>query len=348
MVDTAQPLAAAETDPNAQLADAANAFKTFVDPPPEQPRAPDGRFAGPVTDEADADDELEPDEGEGAGGAEADEADEEAAEQAQPLPPSWGAEDEELWATLPPEAQAKIAAREGERDRGLNLKLQETANARKAAELAAKEAQTRRDDYLTALGTVEALFKTPRPDARAFGYGTAQYNAAAYNAADAQWNENERALAQFKEQREAVQKQADEEADAAFKEWKQQHEAEYAPKFVADVPDLTDPVKAAPLVNGLIEFAIANGIPQSVFEEGEIDTVTSAQLHILWMASEFQKLRSAKAAPKPRQAGPAVKPGVSSPRSAQKASRRQAAFDRLDREGSVEAGAAVFKQLFKG
>src|SRR5690348_9047296 len=353
MADTAQPTVAAETDPNAQLQSAADAFKAFVDPAPERPRSANGQFASAdeqPDDSADlADDEPEAPTVEGEDEAvEADEADNEAADEAQPLPPSWGAEDQELWASLPPEAQAKIAAREGERDRGLNLKLQESANARKAAELAAREAQTRRDDFLAALGTVEALYKTPEPDPRAFGYGTQQYNEAAYSAARAQWTANERALAQFTEQREALQKEASEEADKTFSEWKEQHEAEYAPKFVADVPDLTDPAKAAPLLNGLFEYAITNGIPETAFAEGEIDQVTSAQLHILWKAQQYDRLRTARAEPKPRQAGPAVKPGVSSPRSAQKAARRQAAHDRLAREGSIEAGAAVFKQLFKG
>jgi hypothetical protein len=354
MTDTAQPFVAAETDPNAQLETAADAFKAFLNPSSVQPRDESGRFASTQQPEETAETQEEtpeagqPEEGEETE-VEADEEADEAAPEAQPKPPSWGAEDEELWNSLPPAAQARIAEREGERDRGLNLKLQETANARKSAEIAAKEAQTKRDDYLAALETVKAIYETPKPDPRAFGYGTAQYNEAAHIAAHRQWEQNSQALAQLEEQRQAITKEAAEEEAKAFSEWKQQHEAEYAPKFLADVPDLKDAAKAEPVLRDLVSYAIANGIPENVFAEDQQDQITSAQLHILWKAQQFDKLKATKAVPKPKPAaGPAVKPGVSSPRSAQKAARSQQAMDRLAREGSIEAGAAVFKNLFKG
>lgn len=345
-MDTAQPEMAAETDPNAQLGNAADAFKAFLNP--AQLRDETGRFASteqPEETAEEAEHETELVEGEAEDG---DEADEEATEQVQPLPPSWGAEDAGLWESLPPDARAKIAAREGERDRGLSLKLQETANARKEASLAAQESQTRRAEYLNALETVEGLYTVQKPDPRAFGYGTQQYNAAAYATAHAEYEQAEQVLAQIRDQRDTIQKQAQEEEAQAFTTWKQQHEAEFAPKFVADVPDLTDPAKAEPLMRDLVNYAIASGIPDTAFSEDEQKFITSAQLHILWKAQQFDKLKSAKVEPKPRQANPAIRPGVSSPRSAQKAARHQQAFDRLAREGSIEAGAAVFKNLFKG
>lgn len=343
-MDTAQALAPAETDRNAQFAEASAAFKAFEDP--GQPRDESGKFASREPAEAEEAEEeagelAEPEDAE----AEADEADEEEAEPAHPLPPSWGAEDQQLWETLPPDAQARIAAREGERDRGLNLKLQETANVRKASELAAKEAQTRRDDYLAALETVEGLFKAPEPDPRAFGHGTQQYNEAAYLAAHRQWQQNAQVIAQFTEQRETLKKQAAEEADKAFSEWKQHHEAQFAPKLLADVPDLKDATKAGPVLDALMSYAVESGIPQEVFAEDQQDQITSAQLLILWKAQQFDKLRTAKAEPRPKQAGPAIRPGVSSTRSGTKAAQTQKAFDRLDREGSIAAGAAYFKTL---
>jgi hypothetical protein len=349
MTDTAQLSGAAETDPNVQLQNAADAFKAALNPASAQQRDDQGRFAGEQPEET-AEDEDEPEADEAAGEEldEADEADEEAAEEAQPLPPSWGAEDAELWNSLPPEAQARIAEREGERDRGLNLKLQESANVRKASELAAKEAQTKRDEYLRALETVESIYTVPKPDPRAYGYGTPQYNAGAYATALAEYEQNASALAQLMEQRDAIRKQAEEEEATAFSEYKQRHEAEYAPRLLADVPELKDAQKADPVLRDLITYAIEQGIPEDVFAEDQQDQITSGQLHILWKAQQFDKLRAAKAEPKPKPASPAVRPGVSSPRSAQKATRHQRSLDRLAREGSVEAGAAVFKNLFKG
>ncbi len=347
-MDTAQLSGAAETDPNAQLGNAADAFKAFLDPAAAQPRDDRGKFAREQPEETAAEEtELEaPAESEELD--EADEADDEAADEAQPLPPSWGAEDKELWETLPPEAQARIAEREGERDRGLNLKLQESANVRKAAELAAKETQTKREEYLRALDTVESIYKVPKPDPRAFGYGTPQYNAAAYATAHAEYETNAQALAQLMEQRETIRKEAADEEAKAFSEYKQAHEAEFAPKLLADVPDLKDAAKAETVLRELVTYAIAQGIPEGAFAEDAQDEITSGQLHILWKAQQYDKLRVAKAEPKPKPASPAVRPGVSSPRSAQRAVRHQKAVDRLAREGSIEAGAAVFKNLFKG
>lgn len=349
-MDTAQPVMAAETDPNAQIENAADAFKAFLNPTSAQPRDDRGRFASDEQpDETDVAEEaeLEAEEVEGEE-PEADEADEEAADEAQPLPPSWPADKAEVWGSLPADVRAFIAERDAEQLRATNAKMQESANARKAAELSAKEAQAKRNEYLTALETVEALYKVQKPDPRAFGYGTQQYNAAAYATALAEYEQTSQVLAQFSEQREALQKEAAEEEAKAFTEWKQQHEAEFAPRLVADVPELKDAAKAEPVLRDLIQYAVQSGIPEDVFAEDQQDQITSAQLHILWKAQQFDRLRATKAEPKPKQAGPAVKPGVSSPRSAQKAARQKTAFERLDREGSVEAGAAVFKQLFKG
>jgi hypothetical protein len=54
----------------------------------------------------------------------------------------------------------------------------------------------------------------------------------------------------------------------------------------------------------------------------------------------------AKVQPKaPKPAAPVVRPGVATPKSAVEQQQRKKAFERLDREGSVEAGAAAFAAL---
>lgn len=344
-MDTAQPIVAAETDPNAQLANAAEAFKAFDSPASVQPRDNTGRFASDQPEEELTDDpeytELVED-----GEDVDDEAEEAAEEPAQPMPPSWGADDTELWESLPPEAQARIAEREGERDRGLNQKLQEAANTRKAYEQQVQEASSRLQELTSVIDTVEAIYKAPEPDPRAFGYGTRQYNEAAYRTAYQQWQQTENVLAQLHQQREAATAKQNEAEAQAFTEWKKQHEAQYAPKLLQDVPELKDTAKADPVVRAMVDYAIANGIPAETFAEENQQAITSAQLHILWKAQQFDRLRANKAPAKPKPAGPAVKPGVSSPRSAQKATRQRTAMDRLSREGSIDAGAAVFKQFF--
>lgn len=339
-MDTAQPSQAAETDPNVQLENAADAFKAFdgID----KPRDEHGKF---TPKEQPEEEEAEEEEAEAEDAEADDEADDEEAEEAHPLPPSWGSDDKELWETLPPETQARIAEREGERDRGLNLKLQETANARKAAEARAAEVSAKLEQLDNVIGTVEDIYKVPEPDPRAFGYGTQQFNEPAYRVAHQQWQQAEQVLAQLNQQREVTRKEQQEAEAKAFAEWKQQVEAQFAPKLLAEVPELKETGKAEPLLRDLVSYAIQSGIPEDVFAPDAQDAITSAQILLLWKAQQYDKVRSGNAAPKPKPAGPAIKPGVSSPRSAQKAARRQKAFDRLDREGSIEAGAAVFKQF---
>lgn len=351
--DTAQALAPAETDP---IADAMAAFRAAEQPEaPPQERDDKGRFAarepedeGESADEEAGEEEIaEPEAGEPVEGEAEDEGEPGEAETAHPLPPSWPEEQAEHWAQLPAETREFISAREAERERTINAKFQESANARKEYELSKREADAKRNELLEALGTVVALYEAPEPDPRSFGHGTQQYDAAGYNAAVAQWHQNARALAQLKEQREAYAKEQAEADDKSFKEWKDAHEAEYWPKFVSAAPELKEPEKAAPLLRGLVEYAVANGIPAENFDEDNRDAITSAQLLILHKAKRFDDLMAKQAKPKPK-AGPAVKPGVSSSRTVTKQTKLQKAFDRVAKEGSVQSGAALFRQLRQG
>lgn len=343
-MDTAQLPGAAETDP---LAAAAQAFRTFNPDPvteTEEPLRDDrGRFAPAEEPEAE-DEQAQPVETE-----EADEEDEQqAAEDAQPMPPSWPADQAEHWNELPADTQAFIAKREAEREQGLNLKMQESANARKAAEAARDEANANRTKYADQLDTLLSAIQPVKPDPRAYGLGTGQYHQEAYELAKVEYEQQAEAIAQLNEQRDAIRNAEKAEQEESFQAWRQEQEAQFAPKFIADVPELTDPAKADPAMRGLVDYALKNGIPADTFAAENQTRIMSAELHILWKAMQFDKLRDSRQEPKPKPAGPAVKPGVSSPRSAQKAASRQRNYDRLAREGSVEAGAAVWKDIFKG
>lgn len=341
MTDTAQPLAAAETDP---IAEAANAFKAFTNEEPVvQARDETGKFAS--ANEPAETDELDEGEAPEADDADIDE-DGDAAEPAQPIPPSWPADKAELWESLPADTQAYLAERDAEQLRGVNAKFQEAANARKAYEAEQVQAKTTREQLLQQIELLETVIQPVKPDPRAYGAGTGQYNREAYDLALVQFENESAALAQLQEQREAFQSQAAQEEEAEFEAWRGGLEAEYQPKFLADVPELTDPVKAAPTMKALVDYALANGVPEHVFAPDNHKFITSPELHILWKAQQFDKLRVSPPQAKPK-ASPAVKPGVSSPRSAQKAAQRAKVNDRLAREGSVEAGAAMWKQHFK-
>lgn len=335
-MDTAQPVPAAETD---AIANAASAFKSFtMEEPIAQPRDETGKFAAvEPEDEPDAV-EAEPEE---------DDDGEEAAE-AQPMPPSWPADQADHWAQLPAETQEFVLAREAERERAVNAKFQESANARKEAQTEREQAKAVRTQLADQLDMLAAAIQPVKPDARAYGAGTGQYNREAYDFALAEYETQSAALAQLTEQRNAIKAQADQEAATSFETWKQEHEARFAPRLLADVPELTDATKADPLIRELVKYAIDAGVPEDVFAEDQQKYITSAQLHLLWKAAQYDKLRANPPQAKPKPASPAVKPGVSSPRSAQKAAQRARISDRLASEGSIAAGAAMWKSVMKG
>ncbi len=350
-MDTAQPVMAAETDPNVALADAAQAFKAFDNPSSVQPRAPDGKFAKEAQAEPEDEEEEEAGlaESEPEDEGEADEDEQEAADEAQPMPPSWPADKAEIWSALPAETQAFIAERDAEQLRAVNAKFQESANARKEAEAAREQANANRDKLASELDVLMSAINPVQPDPRAFGYGTGQFNEAAYNVAMHEYQQEAGALAQLKQQREAIAKEREQEEATALQTYLDSHNQEWAPKFAELVPEIKDPAKAGPLVNAVFQYAQENGVDPSHFSQENVAHIPLAHVLTYWKAMKYDELVSSQGGkPKPKPASPAVRPGVSSPRSAQKAARTDRAKDRLAREGSIEAGAAVFKQLFKG
>lgn len=347
MMDTAQAVAPAETDLQTSLENAARAFTALDNPSSVQKRDETGKFAAeqepepgngddfeeeqPLdTDEVneDADEDSEPEA-------------EEAEEPAQPLPPSWPEDMAETWNELPAETQQYLLQRDAEQTRALNMKFQEIANARKAAEAEARiEANAKREELLRETERLQYAFQQlagVEPDPRAFGGNTQ-----AFQQAHAQWRESTAVVAQLEQQREAAMKEKEDADRQQFEAWRQEVEGQWAPKLLEAVPELTDPVKGGTALQTMIDYAKANGIPEDTFSPENQTAITSPELLMLWKAMQYDKARSGKAQAKPKP-GPAVKPGVSSPRGAQKQAAMRKRSDRLAREGSIEAGAAVFK-----
>src|SRR3546814_3736699 len=77
------------------------------------------------------------------------------------MPASWSKDDAELWASLPPETQAKLAERIGQQEVGVNSKFQELATARKATEAQLAEANANRDAYGQAIDAVIGSSRFP-------------------------------------------------------------------------------------------------------------------------------------------------------------------------------------------
>ena len=354
MTDTPQSFGTGETvDP---IADAANAFKVHLGQAPERPRGADGKFVSanpaPEPEEIEAEEEtaeaVEPE-------AESHEEEEavEAAEEAQPdavdLPPSWPSEMAETWNTLPPETQAFIVEREGQREAAVNAKFQEAANVRKANEAVITEANQSRQKFVEAADALISMVQPQRPPLSMLQPGSHDYNPDHYHLLNHQYEEQKGLLDYVQQQREAAIAQLSKDAEARAAEEIAAIEAKARPALLKDVPDLSDAHKQPAALSAIVQYAVESGIPQEVFTDPEqAKYVTSAQLHLTWKAMQYDKMVKAKAqvtpkAPKP--ASPQVRPGVTTSKSSVQAIQRKNATERLAREGSVEAGAALFKTI---
>lgn len=349
MADTAQALLAS-ADP---VADAAALFRAVREPEaPPRPRDETGKFAPrepePVAEEI----EAQPIEGEAEVDAEPI-GGEVAAEEAQPeaakMPVSWSKDDAEHWNALPPEAQAIIAEREGQREAAVNTKFQEQANARKAAEAQIAEANANRNAYAEAIDRVLALVAPVEPDPRHYGAGTGNYNREAYDLAVLDYRQQVATVQTLQQQREAIGAAQQEETDRAFAAQFAEIEATARPALLAAVPDIADPAKAGAVLGDIVKYAVKQGIPESVFKDNA-DTISSAELLIAWKASQYDKMQEAKTriAPKAQTAAPPVRPGVSTPRATQQSIAFQKDMQRLNETGSIEAGASIFRHFRKG
>ena len=363
--DTAQPIEAAETEPVSKrdaLAAAANAFKVNLgqEEAPERPRGPDGKFVstrepeegeeGEEVEEIEATEEDEPGAGEAEAGAEShDETEEgeEAADEAQPaepdLPASWPAEQAEAWKSLPPETQAFIRQREGERERAVNAKFQEAANVLKANEAIVTEAQANRQNYLEWTDTVLSLVVPQEPPMSMLDRNSDDYDPDEYHFRKAQHDKTVTFLNHHASQRQQLAAQEEAKRFDAINNATRD-------KFIQAVPDVADQAKAPEVFRALIDYAVSQGAPPETFES----PTTALEWHVLWKAREYDRLQAAKAKvrtepkPEPRKAQPAVRPGVTTPRAAIEKASREKALGRLAREGSVQAGAAALKHLMKG
>lgn len=352
MTDTAQGQGPAETvvasDP---IADAAEAFKNFGKTP-TPPRDEAGRFARA---EQTAEEEVE-EEGEALELDDLDEAEpheevEEAAEEAQPvnLPHSWPADMAETWNSLPPETQQFITEREGQRDAAVNAKFQEAANIKKANQALIDEAAANRQRFAEWAEIAMSAVQPQKPPLSMLDPNSGDYNPNHYHLLNARYEQEKEWVSSLQQQRNQVLAQQRQELEAAEREAIAAIEAKARPELLKHVPDLADQTKVNSALEEIVRYAIDSGIPQEVFSDPDrAGFVTSAELLLAWKAKQYDKMVQAKGKVKPKAASPAsptVKPGVTPTKSSLQARQRKANWERLDRERSIEAGAAFFKNL---
>ena len=352
MTDTAQPSEAAETvvasDP---FADAANAFNNFDSEAPDNPeplRDDRGRFAR-AQEEIEAEGAEQAPDAESHDEAETDEAADEAQPEAADLPTSWPEEHAEIWQSLPPETQALIVEREGQRDAAVNAKFQEAANVRKANEALITEANQSRQRFVEATDHVLSMVQPQRPPLSMLTPGSHDYNPDHYHLLNAQADQAERFISEVQQHRQEAIAQLTKDAEAQAMQEIAEIEAKARPELLKLVPELTDPAKSQAALTDIIQYAVASGIPQSVFTDPEqAKYVTSAQLALARKAQLYDKMIAAKSKVTPKAAKPAapvVRPGVTTSKSQVESVQRKKVMERLSKSGSIEDGAAAFKLL---
>ena len=343
MTGTALPRGAAGTDAVSDpdpIAAAAQAFKLSlgqIEAAQPEPGEEEEIEAEAEAEEAEAEAESRE-----AGGE-----DREAAEEAQPddlpLPKSWPSEHAETWKALPPEAQAIIAEREGQRDAAVNAKFQEAANLRKAHQAEIEAAQGNRQLYAEQAELVLSLVQPQQPPRSMLDPHSGDYDPNAYHYRKALCEDMQAFLNQHRTQ--LAEARAQEES-ARFNALNNATRE----SFLASVPDAADQAKAPAIIQALIDYAVSIGTPAETFQA----PTTALEWHVLWKAREYDRLQEAKARvrseprPEPKKARPAVRPSVTTPRSAIEHQQRGQAMDRLRQSGSVQDGAAALKQLLKG
>lgn len=345
MSDTAQPLAAETATVADTTQSAADAFKAFLNP--AQPRDDQGRFAAENAEEVAPEGVDEDEQTEEAEAAEVPEG-EEAQPEATPLPTSWPSDKAEIWEGLDEPARAFIVERDAERDRAVQTKFHEAANAKKAVEAQLVEANTNRDQYRQAIDHVLSLVQLQEPNPADYGLGTDQYDRDAYDFAVYQYRQASQTVAQLNADRDKIAKEQAQEAADRTKAAIAEIEQVAWPKFVADVPDLQDQDKGQKIITEVAQYAISHGIPASAFQNAD-SPVTSAEMHIAWKAMQYDRIKEAekrvKPVAQPKPAAPAVRPSATPTRVAVQSNRLQKAQARLKQSGSVEDAAAVFKHL---
>jgi hypothetical protein len=175
---------------------------------------------------------------------------------------------------------------------------------------------------------------------------SSDYNPDAYHLHNRKAEEQEALLRSVAQQRQEIAQQEEAEAERVRQQRITEINDKALPNLVKVVPDFSDPAKANSAFEGLARYALAQGVP----EETPLEAFTAVELTLLAKAQKYDEMMAAKAkvtpkAPKP--SAPVVKPGVATPRAAVERQGLKQAFDRLDRSGSIQDAADVFKRILK-
>lgn len=327
--------------------DTLSRFAAFVsdDEQNNTPPAEGEDDAPPATDDGE---DIQAEEAPETGAEAADETTDQADEPAPPAidpPVSWSAEAKAEFAKLPPEAQKIIAQRESERERFVQAKATEAAEARKVREAIEAQAAATHNAYLQTLQSLlPEIPAEPDPawlNTAAYGdEGPQSFYAQqqARSAAIAQHQHVQQLMAQAVQHRDTMDAQSRAAYDA------EQHAILSDPQ--TGIPGWSNPETRAALAADITAAAQALGYTPDRL--AEVDATDVKALHAVaqmkakadkWDALQKQKMetvRSAKDLPR------VSKPGTPSPKGSAQAERYAQERDYLRKTGRVRNDEALF------
>lgn len=317
---TAQPTEAAE----AEVRTYEDAFNDFADAAlganeeEDEEESTDG-------DEPE-DDALDGDDPEG------DDSPDEGDEPEQPAidpPVSWGTDAKELFAQLPADLQKQVVEREAQRERFVQQKAGEAAEAKRIAQVEATNAlaETQRQ-YASELEQYAQLFTPQQPDPRLLQTGNPQ-DAAAFYQLQAQYEQGKAQHQQMMQQAQHARYEAEQREQAARA---QATEAELTILAQA-VPDWNDDAKRQAFITDVTRVGQELGYTPDILNQATAQDVLALKKALEWksQADKWQALqkkkmeavRAAKKLPK------VSKPGVAQTNGELAQNRSQAAWQRV-------------------
>lgn len=314
-----------QDDLEASTADPVEDLANYLDEEPETEEAPEEEGDEPLEQEEDTqegDDEPESEE-------------EEAP--AIDAPVSWGTDAKEQFAQLPPELQAFVSEREAQRERLVQQKTTEAAEARRNAVIEANQTVAElQQQYAQSLEQYASRFVPQRPDPRLLQQDpVAFYQLQAEYEADVQQRQDAEQRALYARQ-EAEQRQ-----QMALA---QQNEAEMA-AIAASVPEWHDEVKRAALTD-LASVGAEMGYPSELLGQVDVTDFNALRKASEWRAKAMKwdnaqkanmaKVRSAKTLPK------VVKPGITPTNGEVSQGKAQAAWQQAKGAKSKDAQTSAF------
>lgn len=268
---------------------------------------------------------------------EAQEGDEPEAPAIDP-PVSWGADAKELFEQLPPDLQAQVAEREAQREKLIQSKTTEAAEAKRSARTEAETAFAERQrQYANEIEFFASRMVPQAPDP-----ALASHDPVAFIQQNAQYQAGLAQYQQMMQRANVAAQEAQARDQSAAQESLKAEEAWLAEQL----PEWNDPAKRQALLTGIQSAGAELGYDADALSQANAMDILALKKATEWKADaekyralqkgKMEKVRAAKTLPK------AVRPGVAPTRGEINTTRSQNAWQNVKGARSKEAQADAF------